>query len=139
MKVEITWKEKMHFETETPTGHTFSFDASPEVGGENLGPRPGEVLLSSVGACSGIDIVDILKKMRLQVETFHMEVSGERADEYPKRFTKVHMHYVLTGELPVDKVRRAVQLSVEKYCTVSNSLNAEVTASFEVNGERFEL
>lgn len=139
MKVNIHWKGSMHFVTETPSGHTVYLDAAPEVGGENLGPRPTEVLLSAVGTCSGIDIVDILRKMRLDVESFAMEVSGERAEDHPRRFTRVHMHYILTGNLPEDKVRRAVQLSVEKYCSVSNSLNAEVTSSFEINGQRYEM
>lgn len=139
MKVDIQWKGNMHFDTQTSSGHTITLDASPEVGGENLGPRPTEVLLSAAGTCSGIDIVDILRKMRLEVKSFSMEVSGERAEEFPKRFTKVHMHYRLEGELPIEKVRRAVELSVEKYCSVSNSLNAKVTASFEVNGVSYTL
>lgn len=139
MKVDIEWKGNMHFKTKTPSGHSLSLDAAPEVGGENLGPRPTEVLLSAVGTCSGIDIVDILRKMRLDVKTFAMEISGERADEHPRRFTHVHMHYRLTGDLPEEKVRRAVELSVTKYCSVSNSLNAKVTASFEINGQRFEI
>ncbi|AUS07672.1 peroxiredoxin [Laceyella sacchari] len=139
MNIKIEWQGNMHFKTETPSGHAISLDASQEVGGENLGPRPTEVLLSAVGTCSGIDIVDILRKMRLHVESFAMEVNGERAEEHPRRFTHVHMHYRLTGDLPEDKVRRAVKLSVEKYCSVSNSLNAKVTASFEINGQRFEI
>ncbi|TCP68842.1 OsmC family protein [Baia soyae] len=139
MKIDIQWQGKMEFKTDTPSGHHITMDASAEVGGENLGPRPTEMLLSAVGTCSGIDIVDILAKMRLEVQSFSMEVSGERADEFPKKFTDVHMHYRLTGDLPAEKVRRAVQLSVEKYCTVSNSLSARITASFEVNGERFNI
>ncbi|MBA4496576.1 OsmC family protein [Paenactinomyces guangxiensis] len=138
MKVNIYWKGSMHFATKTPSGHTISLDAAQEVGGENLGPRPTEILLSAVGTCSGIDIVDILKKMRLQVDSFAMEVSGERAEDHPRRFTRVHIHYQLEGNLPEEKVRRAVQLSVEKYCSVSNSLNAEITSSFEINGQRYE-
>ncbi|MDQ0418167.1 putative redox protein [Croceifilum oryzae] len=137
MKIDIQWQGKMEFKTDTPSGHHITTDASSEVGGENLGPRPTEMLLSAVGTCSGIDIVDILTKMRLEVQSFSMEVSGERATEFPKKFTDVHMHYRLMGDLPVEKVRRAVQLSVEKYCTVSNSLSARITASFEVNGEHF--
>jgi putative redox protein len=139
MKVEIQWKKNMHFEAATQSGHLLSLDAAPEVGGENLGPRPTEVLLAAAGTCSGIDIVDILRKMRLNVGSFSMEVSGKRAEEHPRRFTHVHFHYRLTGELPEEKVRRAITLSLEKYCSVSRSLNAEITASFEINGERFEL
>ncbi|SFX37456.1 putative redox protein [Thermoactinomyces sp. DSM 45891] len=139
MKIDIQWQGKMEFKTEAPSGHHITMDASSEVGGENRGPRPTEMLLSAVGTCSGIDIVDILEKMRLEVQSFSMEVRGERANEFPKKFTSVHMHYCLTGDLPIEKVRRAVHLSVEKYCTVSNSLSARITASFEVNGERFTM
>lgn len=137
MKTELTWGGKMRFQAETPSGHTVTLDAAPEVGGENEGPRPTELLLAATGACSGIDIVDILRKMRLTVESFAMEVSGERAEEHPRRFTHVHIHYRLSGDLPVDKVRRAVDLSRDKYCSVSQSLNAEVITSFEINGKRF--
>lgn len=137
MKIDIQWHGNMQFTTDTPSGHQIMMDTSTDFGGENLGPRPTEMLLSAVGTCSGIDIVDILTKMRLEVKSFSMEVRGERAEDFPRKFTEVHMHYRLTGELPVEKVRRAVQLSVEKYCSVSNSLSAKVTASFEVNGEVF--
>ncbi|WP_124726444.1 OsmC family protein [Staphylospora marina] len=139
MNVEIRWQGNMHFESLTPSGHRFPLDAAPEAGGENKGPRPTEVLLSAVGTCSAIDIVEILKKMRLQVESFSMEIQGERAEEHPRRFTRVHMHYRLNGDLPENKVRRAVNLSLEKYCSVSHSLNAEITASFEINGHRYPL
>lgn len=139
MKIDIDWKGKMQFITDTPSGHQITMDASSEVGGENLGPRPTEMLLSAAGTCSGIDIVDILTKMRLEVKSFSMEISGKRAEDFPRKFTEVHMHYRLNGDLPIEKVRRAVQLSVEKYCSVSNSLSAIVTASFEVNGEVFSM
>jgi putative redox protein len=138
MKVNVEWKGNLHFTSRTPSGHTFSIDAAPEVGGENKGPRPTELLLAGVGACSGIDIVEILRKMRLEVKSFDMEVSGERAEEHPRRFTHVHVHYRLTGNLPVDKVRRAVELSRDKYCSVAQSLNAKITTSFEINGEKYD-
>ncbi|SFS84074.1 OsmC family protein [Marininema halotolerans] len=138
MQTNLTWNGNMQFQAATPSGHQMTMDAAEEVGGENQGPRPTEVLLSAVGACSGIDIVDILKKMRLHVESFDMEVSGSRAEDHPRRFTHVHIHYRLTGDLPVEKVRRAVTLSRDTYCSVSQSLNAEITTSFSINGERHE-
>ncbi|SDX58802.1 putative redox protein [Marininema mesophilum] len=138
MQTKLTWNGKMKFNSTTPSGHQLTLDAAQEVGGEDQGPRPTEVLLSAVGACSGIDIVDILKKMRLHVEDFDMEVSGSRAEEHPRRFTHVHIHYRLTGDLPVEKVRRAVTLSRDTYCSVSQSLSAEVTTSFSINGETYE-
>jgi putative redox protein len=138
MKVEMKWNGKMQFQAETPSGHQVTIDAAPDVGGENKGPRPTELLLAATGACSGIDIVSILRKMRLEVESYEMEISGERAEDHPRRFTNVHIHYRLTGDLPEEKVRRAVDLSRDKYCSVSQSLNGEVTTSFEINGKRFD-
>ncbi|GGA54008.1 peroxiredoxin [Kroppenstedtia guangzhouensis] len=138
MKTDLQWKGKMQFEARTPSGHGVTLDASPETGGEDQGPRPMELLLTAVGACSGIDIVSILDKMRLQVKSFDMEVSGVRAEEHPRRFTQVHIHYRLEGDLPEEKVRRAVDLSRDKYCSVSQSLRADVTTSFEINGKRFD-
>lgn len=138
MKTDLQWKGKMQFGAHTPSGHAVTLDASPDVGGENRGPRPMELLLTAVGSCSGIDIINILERMRLQVKSFDMEVSGERAEDHPRRFTKIQIHYRLEGDLPEEKVRRAVDLSRDKYCSVSQSLNAEVTTSFEINGKRFD-
>jgi putative redox protein len=134
MELKINWKEKMAFSGVTPTGHEFIMDAAPEVGGENSGPRPTELLLQAVAGCTGIDIISILNKMRLEPSSFHMDVKGERADEHPKRFTSIHIHYALEGELPEDKVVRAIQLSKDKYCSVSHSLNSEITVSYSING-----
>lgn len=134
MELKINWKEKMAFSGVTPTGHEFIMDAAPEVGGENSGPRPTELLLQAVAGCTGIDIISILHKMRLEPSSFHMDVKGERADEHPKRFTSIHIHYALEGELPEDKVVRAIQLSKDKYCSVSHSLNSEITVSYSING-----
>ncbi|MFL6559861.1 MAG: OsmC family protein [Bacillus sp. (in: firmicutes)] len=138
MEITINWKEKMAFLGVTPTGHQFIMDAAPEVGGENLGPRPMELLLQAVAGCTGIDIISILQKMRLNPTAFQMDVKGERAEEHPKRFTTINIHYALDGELPEDKVVRAIQLSKDKYCSVSHSLNAEITVSYSINGVKGE-
>lgn len=127
----------MGFEATTPSGHRVMMDAAEEVGGDNRGPLPTELLLAATGSCSGIDIVSILRKMRLNVEAFEMEVTGERADEHPRRFTHVHIHYKLKGDLPVENVRRAIDLSRDTYCSVSQSLNGKVTTSFEINGHKY--
>jgi putative redox protein len=136
-KVDVIWKGNIAFQAETSSGHRVMMDASPQAGGENRGPSPMETLLAAAGACSGIDIVMILEKMRLRVDAFSMEVSGERAEDHPRRFTRVHVHYRLEGDLPPDKVRRAVELSRDKYCSVLRSLNAEVTTSFSINGVEY--
>ena len=134
MELTINWKEKMAFSGVTPTGHEFIMDAAPEVGGENSGPRPTELLLQAVAGCTGIDIISILQKMRLEPSSFHMDVKGERTDDHPKRFTTIHIHYALEGNLPEEKVVRAIQLSKDKYCSVSHSLNSEINASYSING-----
>ncbi|MFB5195169.1 OsmC family protein [Neobacillus sp. KR4-4] len=138
MDLSINWKGKMAFSGVTPTGHEFIMDAAPEVGGENSGPRPTELLLEAVAGCTGIDIISILNKMRLEPSAFQMDVKGERAEEHPKRFTTINIHYALDGELPEDKVVRAIQLSKDKYCSVSHSLNAEITVSYSINGVKGE-
>ncbi len=134
METTIKWRGKMAFTGITPSGHELKMDAAPEVGGENTGARPTELLLNAIAGCTGIDIISILQKMRLDPKSFHMDVKGERADDHPKRFTDIHIHYALEGELPEDKVVRAIQLSKDKYCSVSHSLSANITASYSING-----
>ncbi|MGM8215957.1 OsmC family protein [Bacillaceae bacterium W0354] len=135
MNLTVKWNEKMAFSSTTPSGHEIKMDAAEEVGGENTGARPTELLLNAVAGCTGIDIISILKKMRLEPKSFEMDVSGERADDHPKKFTKIHIHYALEGDLPEDKVVRAIKLSKDKYCSVSHSLSSEVTVSYSINGE----
>jgi putative redox protein len=134
MKTTINWTGKMAFTSVTPSGHDIKMDAAEEIGGENSGARPTELLLNAVAGCTGIDIISILTKMRLEPSSFRMEVEGERADEHPKRFTGIKIHYLLEGELPEDKVIRAIELSKDKYCSVSHSLNATISVSYSING-----
>jgi putative redox protein len=138
MDLTINWNDKMAFSSETASGHQIKMDAAQEIGGENTGPRPTELLLNAVAGCTGIDIISILKKMRLEPSSFKMEVHGDRADDHPRRFTDIHIHYSLEGELPEDKVIRAIQLSKDKYCSVSHSLSANITASYSINGVKGE-
>ena len=134
MKSTIKWAGKMAFSGNSPSGHEIKMDASEEVGGQNSGARPTELLLHAVAGCTGIDIISILNKMRLEPTTFLMEVEGDRAEEHPKKFTNVTIHYALEGDLPEDKVVRAIQLSKDKYCSVSHSLSATMTVSYSLNG-----
>ncbi|OIK11368.1 peroxiredoxin [Bacillus sp. MUM 116] len=124
----------MAFASTTPSGHEIKMDAAEEVGGTNSGARPTELLLNAVAGCTGIDIISILTKMRLNPSKFFMEVEGHRADEHPKKFTEILIHYALEGDLPEDKVIRAIQLSMDKYCSVSHSLSADIHASYSING-----
>jgi putative redox protein len=134
MELTVKWNEKMAFSGTTPSGHEIKMDAAPEVGGENTGARPTELLLHAVAGCTGIDIISILHKMRLEPSSFQMDVKGERADDHPKKFTTINIHYALEGDLPEEKVVRAIQLSKDKYCSVSHSLSAEISASYSING-----
>jgi putative redox protein len=134
MKSTITWTGDMAFTGTTPSGHELRMDAAPEVGGQNSGARPTELLLYSLAGCTGIDIVMILKKMRLELTGFAMDVEGTRADTEPKKFTDFHIHYIVEGNLPEEKVVRAIQLSKDKYCSVSHSLSANIVASYSING-----
>ncbi|WP_214708644.1 MULTISPECIES: OsmC family protein [unclassified Exiguobacterium] len=134
MHLQVNWKQGMAFQTTTPSGHNVTLDAGEDVGGLNTGPRPTEMLLQATAACTGIDIVSILHKMRLPLERFEMEVDGVRATEHPKKFTAIHILYVLEGDMPEERVRRAIELSVDRYCSVSHSLNATMTYSYRLNG-----
>jgi putative redox protein len=110
-------------------------DGSPESGGRDLGPRPMEMLLLGAGGCTSFDVISILKKSRQAVSDCYVEIEAERADSDPKVFTKIHMHFVVTGEdIKPEVVERAIRLSAEKYCSASIMLGetAEITHDFEV-------
>jgi putative redox protein len=140
MKVEIDWKGKRKFESRGDSGHLVTMDAKESAGGEDSGARPMELLLMGLGGCSGIDVVMILEKGRLTVEEFRMELDGVRAEDMPQRYTDIHIHYVLKGpDLTPEKVERAIVLSQEKYCSASASLNANLRATFELNGTQYEV
>ena len=91
-QLEVTWKQGMAFESEID-GFKLTVDAAPEAGGENLGPRPKPLMMLALGGCTGMDVVSILKKMRIEPEAFSMSIEGEISDEHPKRFTKMHLVY----------------------------------------------
>lgn len=119
----------------TGSGHTLVMDGAPEGGGRNLAPRPMETLLAGAGGCTAYDVVLILKRGRHQVSDCSVELRAERAEVDPKVFTKLHLHFVVSGQaLPLAVVERAVALSHEKYCsaTAMLGLSAEITTSVEV-------
>jgi len=133
MKTKIDWIGKRAFSSTTPSGHEIKMDAAEEVGGTNSGARPTELLLNAVAGCTGIDIISILTKMRLNPTKFYIDVQGQRADAHPKKFTEIHIHYALEGNLPEEKVIRAIELSMDKYCSVSHSLSSSIHASYSIN------
>lgn len=135
MKARVKWVEDVCFMGETESGHAVIMDASPDVGGRNLGMRPMEMLLVGMGGCSSIDVVTILKKSRQPITDCVAEISAERADDIPKVFTKIHVHFVVTGKgLNPSQVERAVNLSAEKYCSASIMLGkaAQMSHDFEI-------
>lgn len=135
MKASVRWIDDMMFEATAGSGHTIVMDGPPELGGRNRGSRPMEVVLMGTGACSAADVVSILAKSRQNVEGCVVELEAERADTVPKVFTRIHMHYVVTGRsLKREAVERAVNLSADKYCSATRMLNetADITHDFEI-------
>ena len=118
-KVITTWKQNLQFESDNPSGHTLLIDANQNVGGDGNGLRPKALMLSSLAGCSGIDVASLLKKMRVTVDAYHIDVEGELTDEHPKYFHTVTVDYHFYGEnLAKDKIEKAVNLSVDRYCGV---------------------
>lgn len=135
MKARIKWVEQVAFVAESGSGHAIVLDGAPEAGGRNLGPRPMELMLMGMGACSAFDVVTILKKSRQDVVDCVAELEAERATEDPKVFTKIHVHYTVTGRnLKLNVVERAVELSANKYCSASVMMakTAKISHDFEV-------
>jgi len=135
MDCTVRWHDGMSFIAETGSGHLVAMDGAPEAGGRNLAPRPMELLLAGTGGCTSFDIVMILKKGRQDVTGCEVKLSAERAAEDPKVFTRINMHFVVSGRgLKAEAVERAVKLSAEKYCSASIMLGktAEMSHSWEV-------
>ena len=135
MKVRIKWIEDVAFVGESESGHAFVMDGAPEGGGRNLGPRPMETVLIGTGGCTAYDVVHILRKARAPVTDCAVEIEAERALEDPKVFTRIHLHFIVTGKgLKAQQVQRAIQLSAEKYCSASIMLGktADITHDLEI-------
>ena len=135
MKTTITWKGDARFDAESGSGHTVRLDGPPDHGGRNGGPRPMELVLMGMGACTAFDVVLILRKGRVDITDCVAEVSAERAQTDPKVFTAIHVHFVVTGRnLPPAQIERAIKLSAEKYCSASIMLakTARITHDFEI-------
>lgn len=135
MKARVKLIEGVSFVGQTESGHAVVMDGPPDSGGKNLGPRPMEMLLLGLGGCSGFDVVHILRKARLDVRDCVAEIDATRAETDPKVFTKIHVHFIITGKaLDPKRVEQAVKLSAEKYCSASIMLGkvAEITHDFEV-------
>ena len=135
MQVTIKWIDGVSFVGESETGHAVVLDGAPENGGRNVGMRPMEMLLIGMGACTAFDVVTILKKARQPILDCVAEINAARAEETPKVFTTIHVHFIITGNnLNQTQVERAVKLSAEKYCSASIMLSKSVviTHDFEI-------
>ena len=133
--VKVKWVDGMRFGASDRTGHSIVMDASKQGGGEGLGFSPLQLLLAALGGCTGIDIVDILRKQRQLVEGLEIVVSGERAQDYPRFYGKIHVEYRVKGKDIREKaIKRAIQLSEDKYCSVGAMLRAkaEVKSSYTI-------
>jgi putative redox protein len=135
MKCRIKWLDHMSFVGESDSGHSVVMDGAPDAGGRNLGVRPMEMLLLGLGGCTAFDVVSILHKSRQQISDCEVEIEAERADEIPKIFTHIHVHFIVSGRgLDEKKVSKAVSLSADKYCSASRMLEkaASITHDFEI-------
>lgn len=131
-EVKISWKDKMAFEAEV-NGHKIMLDAAEAVGGENRGPRPKPLMLTALAGCTGMDVVSILKKMRVEVEDFNVTVEGDLTDEHPKQYYKMNVIYEFKGkDLPLEKLKKAVSLSEERYCGVSALYKKAIEVTSEI-------
>ncbi|HCF48604.1 MAG TPA: OsmC family protein [Gammaproteobacteria bacterium] len=136
MNTTVRWIDGMMMVGESASGHAVVMDGPENLGGKNLGIRPMEMLLLGMGGCTTIDVMSMLKKMREEVRDCRAEISAERADDHPKVFTKIHIHFVVEGvNLDEKKVGKAIGLSADKYCSASIMLGktAAVTHDFEIH------
>jgi len=130
--VNTSWKGNMQFNAQV-SGHNVAMDASPEFGGEDAGSRPKELLLAAIAGCSGMDVVELLRKMRVEIQNFDMDVSAEVSETHPKVYTRLHIIYTLKGKnIDPAKVEKAVDMSQEKYCGVSAMLRKAMEITYEI-------
>ncbi|MCC5883363.1 MAG: OsmC family protein [Halomonas sp.] len=136
MKASVKWTDGRQFVAESGSGHSVVIDGPPDHGGRNTGPRPMEMLLMGMGACTSFDVLEILEKSRAGVTDCVASIEAERADEVPAVFTKIHVHFTVSGRnLKDNQVKRAVELSAEKYCSASIMLakgGVEITHSYSI-------
>ena len=137
MKVQLNRvNDAVHFEAIGSSHVKVHIDGSPEIGGQGLGARPMELVLMALGSCSSLDLLSILKKQRQEVLDFSIDINAERTDQVPAVFSKIHMMIQLFGELDAQKVDKAAELAIKKYCSVHDMLAAagvEITYDIKIN------
>ncbi len=135
MQARVKWVDHMTFLGESGSGHSVVMDGPPEAGGRNLGVRPMEMLLMGMGSCTSFDVVSMLKKARQDIFDVEVELSSERSEEIPKVFTKIHAHFIIRGRnIKESQVKRAIDLSADKYCSASIMLGetAKITHDYVI-------
>ncbi len=136
MHARVKWLDHMSFVGESDSGHSVVMDGASEYGGRNLGLRPMEMLLLGMGGCTAFDVVSMLKKARQNIDDCEVILTADRASEVPMVFTKIHVHFIVRGrDLSESRVKRAVSLSAEKYCSASRMLEktAKITHDYELS------
>ena len=130
--IDINWASNMAFKANI-NGHELMLDLEETAGGTNLGPKPKPLLLVALGGCTAMDVISILKKMRIEPEYFNVKVEGEVTEEHPKHFTKIKVIYEFRGkDLPLEKLQKAIDLSQDRYCGVSETLRKSVEIISEI-------
>ncbi len=135
IEAKVTYVDGLQFVGEAASGHAIVMDGDREVGGRNTGVRPMEMLLIGLGGCSGMDVVSILKKKKQEINGVEIKVKGEKAENYPKKFTDIDIEFIVRGRnVSEDAVKKAVELSMGKYCSVKATLegSAKVTWSYKI-------
>jgi len=131
--VDLQWISNIAFKANI-NGHEIILDTEENTGGHDLGPKPKPVLMTALGGCTGMDVVSILKKMKIEPDYFNIRIEAEVTDEHPKQFIKIHLIYEFKGkELPPDQLKKAVELSQEKYCGISATLKKAIPVTYEIN------
>ncbi|MFW6369742.1 MAG: OsmC family protein [Bacteroidota bacterium] len=130
--VTVSWTGGMSFEADV-NGHKITIDAAPDAGGQDKGPKPKPLMMVALAGCTGMDVVSILKKMRVEYESLDINVEGELTEEHPKKFVKMKVIYSFKGtDLPLDKIKKAIKLSEETYCGVSASYKDVMDLFYEI-------
>lgn len=136
LQAKVKWVDGLQFVGESGTGHAIVMDADLDVGGSNTGMRPMEMLLVSLGGCSGMDVASILTKKKQNVTDISINIKGQKADTYPKKFTDIEIEFIISGKnLSEEDVKKAIDLSMEKYCSVKATLEgvAKINYSYKIN------
>lgn len=135
VQAKVKWVDGLQFVGESQTKHAIVMDADPEVGGADTGMRPMELLLIGLGGCSGMDVASILQKKRQQIADIEINVKGNKAETYPKKYTDIEIEFIVKGKgVSEEAVKKAVEASMEKYCSVKATLEgtAKITWSYKI-------